>query len=83
MDLKSADPDPGLLDEGSAGTARRYSVCVALIHHENPCQRAIQYGFKVMAAIMLGITKPRRMETRMDSTCRWVRGAVPRFDPLV
>lgn len=56
---------------------------MALIHHGNACQNAIQYGFRVMAVITLGIIKPKRMPTRMDSTCRWVRGAVPRFNPLV
>ena len=38
---------------------------------------AIQYGFRVATIVTLGRTHPRRTDTRMDSTWRWVSGAVP------
>ena len=45
VDLKRADPDPGLLDgddEGGEGRrSRRSSACVTLIHHGKGCQKVI------------------------------------------
>ena len=85
VELKTADPDPGLLTGDDAGDASDAGEGVERLRRAHPPRELlpedIQYGVNVRTTNTLGRTKPNGIDTESDSAWRCVSRAAPRFVP--